>query len=318
MAKSGVHWARTREAGSIVGMKILLFVYRLFGRVGFRLILIPVMAYFFLFRRDARQASKQYLKKVGLVNPESNINRLSFQHFLMFGEIILDKVLVWMGEIQKEDVVFENSATIDEFDKNLNGGVIIVSHLGNNEICSALAEHLPNIKLTLLIYTQHAEKFNSLIEKVSEKSQIKIFQVTDMSPATAMILSDRVKAGEYVVIAGDRIPVTGRERVTEVSFLNAKALMPQGAFILAGLLSCPIYLLFCLKHQSKYHIYIELFATQLQFRRKQRNQIVDAAVHKYAGRLQHYCYKAPLQWFNFYPFWIDNTAQAATKSVKNW
>ncbi len=82
--------------------------------------------------------------------------------------------------------------------------------------------------------------------------------------------------------------------------------MPQGAFILAGLLKCPVYIMFCLKLSDKYHIYVELFSEKMAFPRKERNQIINKAVQRYANRLEHYCMKAPLQWFNFFPFWCDD------------
>ncbi|MFT5659179.1 MAG: putative LPLAT superfamily acyltransferase, partial [Gammaproteobacteria bacterium] len=303
MVKDEKHWAKSGEAGSVLGMKMLLLTYRLFGRVGFRFILYPVMTYFYLFRTEARLASKQYQKKLSAITFAQTKPESSFQHFLMFGEILLDKFLVWMGHIRKEHVVFANQAEIEAFENNRAGGVIVVSHLGNNEICSALAEHLPNIQLTLLVYTQHAEKFNSIIQTLNRDSKIDIYQVTDMTPAKAMILSERVNAGGYVVIAGDRTPVTGEGRVSKVSFMGTSASMPQGAFILAGLLKCPVYLLFCLKQQDKYHVYIELFSKRLNFPRKQRDQIINETVQSYAHRLEYYCQKAPLQWFNFFPYW---------------
>lgn len=298
------HWSRVGEAGTSLGMKFLLLVYKCSGRWGFRLILLPVMSYFYLVRSEARLASKEYLNKIAPLLEQSQRESLtSYQHFWMFGEILLDKLLVWMGRIRKEDVVFATPDTFARIDTQQQGGVIIVSHHGNTEICSALAHQLPDIRLTLLVYTQHAEKFNALMKKANSTAQIEMLQVTEMSPATAMLLAQRVEAGEYIVIAGDRTPVTGQQRISEVDFLGAKALMPQGAFILAGLLKCPVYLMFCFKERAKYYIHLEQFSEQFSIPRRQRSQIIDAAVQKYAERLEHYCIKAPLQWFNFYPFW---------------
>ena len=77
-------------------------------------------------------------------------------------------------------------------------------------------------------------------------------------------------------------------------------------FILAGLLKCPIYLMFCLKQQAQYHVYFELFCERLEFRnRKERLQTLDNVVQEYASRLGHFCLKAPMQWFNFFPFWSE-------------
>jgi len=310
MVKDEPHWSKVAESGTLLGMKILLLVYRVFGRWGFRVLLFPVMSYFYLFRKEARFSSQQYLQQLlPRLSHEQRTGVSSFRHFLMFGEILLDKFLVWMGRIRREDVVFETPQVFNEIDKSREGGIIVVSHLGNTEVCSALAHQLPDVRLTLLVYTQHALKFNSLIKKVNSHARIEMLQVTDMSPATAMILSERVEAGEYVVIAGDRTPVNGAGRVATVDFLGRAAQLPQGAFILASLLKCPVYLMFCIKQQRQYHISLELFAKQLTISRTTRATELQDAVQKYADRLAFYCTKAPLQWFNFYPFWHDETMQ---------
>jgi len=306
------HWSKAGEAGSMLGMKTLLLTYRIFGRHVFRIILYPVMAYYYWIRKDEREASQEYLKKVKPFLDQDQQNSLSpFQLFMNFGEQLLDKFLVWMGQIGRDDVVFETQGILDKID-NLGydkGGVIIVSHLGNTEVCNALAHQLPNIRLTLLVYTQHAEKYNSLIKKSKDSARIEILQVTDMSPATAMILSDRIDDGEYIVIGGDRTPIAGKGRVSDVTFLGDTAPMPQGAFIVASLLKCPVYLMFCLKQKGRYHIYVELFSQQLKFNRKERHIAINDVVQGYASRLEYYCLKAPMQWFNFFPFWREKSQE---------
>ncbi len=320
------HWSKVGEAGTIAGMKALLLVYQLTGRWGFRVILFPVMCYYYLSQPRARQASQEYLARVQAVVGGQQRQPHSLLHFMSFGETLLDKFLIWMGKIKREDVVFHKPELFQQLDQSLNapseilggaeqgptsrqkkqGAVIVVSHLGNTEICSALAHQLPDTKLTILVYTQHAEKFNALMKRFNSSQCIELLQVTEVGPGTAMMLSERVEAGELVVIAGDRTPVTGPGRVSQVNFLGYKAPMPQGAFILASLLKCPVYLMFCLKEQGKYHIYLELFSEKIRFARKEREQAIEKVVQDYATRLEHYCLKAPLQWFNFFPFWQDS------------
>lgn len=307
MAETTQHWSRIGEAGAVVGMKFLLLVYRLFGRAGFRVCLFPVMVYFYLFRRTARRASRQYLQRIRPFLPtEAHSGLTPLRHFLMFGEILLDKLLVWMGHIRREDVVFATPQTVAEIEVNRRGGILVVSHLGNFEICHALAQQVRNLQLTVLVYTRHAQKFNSLLQGLPAAARIEIMQVNDLSPATVMLFAQRVRDGGYVVIAGDRTPVSGNARVSDVEFLGAPAAFPQGAFILAGLLRCPVYFLFCLKQQAQYHVYIEKFSDQFDFGgRRLRARVLDLAVQGFAVRLQHYCLQAPLQWFNFFPFWRD-------------
>ncbi len=309
MARLDTHWSRAGEAGTFLGMKLMLLAYRIFGRIGFRFFLYPVMVYYYLVRKEARLASKQYLERIQpFLQKDQKRSLSSFQHFITFGELLLDKFLAWMGKIRREDVVFETKTLLNNINNGgyERGGIIIVSHLGNTEICNALAYQLPNIRLSLLVYTQHAEKYNSLVKKDNKNARIDILQVTEVSPVTAMLLSDRINNGEYIIISGDRTPVSGKGRVSEVTFLGHTAPMPQGAFLIASLLECPVYLLFCLKQKKQYHIYVELFSERLKFLRKKRHIEISKVVQDYAKRLEYFCIKAPLQWLNFFPFWNDN------------
>jgi predicted LPLAT superfamily acyltransferase len=58
-------------------------------------------------------------------------------------------------------------------------------------------------------------------------------------------LHERLERGEWLAIAGDRVPLHGGRSVT-VDFLGHPA-FPQGPWLLAGLLKCPVNLLMCLK-----------------------------------------------------------------------
>ena len=43
----------------------------------------------------------------------------------------------------------------------------------------------------------------------------------------------------------------------------------------------------------------------------ERAGALDALARHYASRLEHYCLRAPYQWFNFYEFW-DTLSPSAT------
>ncbi|MDO6566969.1 lipid A biosynthesis acyltransferase [Alteromonas sp. 1_MG-2023] len=312
MPKDTKHWTQVQEGGTVLGIKILLFIYQVFGRAVFSIILMPVMAYYFVTNTMARQSSKQYLENLAPFLPAQRQSELnSFKHFVAFGNMLLDKLLAWMGKIDTKAIVFETPSVVDKIKASGQGALVVVSHLGNIEVCNALRQKLDEVKLTILVNTEHAEKLNSLMKQLDSNTHAELVQVNDLSPATAMMLAERVTQGELIIIAGDRTPEHAG-RVSEVEFLGEQALFPQGAFILASLLKCPVYLLFCLKQKKNYHIYVETFSEQLRFARKTRQQELDVVVQNYAYRLQHYCIKAPLQWFNFFPFWLSD-AQKRTK-----
>ena len=74
------------------------------------------------------------------------------------------------------------------------------------------------------------------------------------------MLRDKLAAGEHVAIVGDRVSVRHQERSLRVPFLGRPAPFPEGPFVLASLLECPVYLLFCFKIDGRYRMFLEPFA----------------------------------------------------------
>ncbi len=310
------HWSQIQEAGGLLGMKIMFFLYRWLGRWVFNLALYPVIAYFFVTNRVARRASIDYLnrlKQIGFLPQHTSVYRQSFIHFVHFGKNLLDKLSAWSGAFNYDNVRFQNR---DEFLRMIDqgkGAIIIVSHLGNLEVCRALANESQRLQLNILVHTKHAEKFNKLMNNLDEDNRLNLIQVTDFSPATAILLSEKLEQGETIVIAGDRTPVEGGRQL-EVDFLGSKAPLPQGPYILAALLKCPVYLMFCTKKSSGYKIFFEHFADRIKLTRNHREADMVIYAQVFANRLEHYVKTFPFQWNNFYMFWDKPHIQKDTKS----
>jgi len=304
--KKSTHWAQMEERGVIWGMRFLLRIYLRFGRTVVQLFLYPVVIFYWLINRQARQASKTYLNRLAVFAPSLKLTGSffwSYRHFISFANAIIDKLAAWSGALSRTDVqYYGRNELIAEIRKG-QGAVLLGSHLGNLEVCRVIADFDKTIHINVLVHTKHAQKFNRLLKQTSDNSQLNLLQVTEITPATSMLLSDKIDAGELVIIAADRTPVSNRQRVSSVAFLGAQALFPQGPFILAALLKCPVYTVFCLKQQGKYVIYFDPFSDSLKFPRKMRGQSMQQIIQRYAERLQTYCLKEPLQWFNFFDFW---------------
>ena len=105
----------------------------------------------------------------------------------------------------------------------------------------------------------------------------------------------------------------GERRVIWSEFLGRAAPFPQGPFVLAAALRCPVLLMFALRQQGKLRIHCEAFADPLLLPRAQRQQALQQAVDRYAARLAHYALLAPLDWFNFFDFWTLPDSQTCHK-----
>ncbi|WP_024297803.1 hypothetical protein [Methylomicrobium lacus] len=304
--KKTLHWTQMEEGGVIWGMRLLLRIYLLCGRTVLQLFLYPVVIYYWLINRQARRASQTYLNRLAVFAPSLKLSGSflwSFRHFISFANAIIDKLAAWSGALTRADVQYHGRNEIISEIRKGQGVVLLGSHLGNLEVCRVIADFDKTLHINVLIHNKHAQKFNRLLKQTSDNSQLNLIQVTEITAATSMLLKDKIEGGELVIIAADRSLPGSRQHVTKVNFLGGEALMPQGPFILAGLLKCPIYTVFCLKQQGKHVIYFDHFSDMLNFHRKTREQAIQQITQRYAERLQTYCLKEPLQWFNFFDFW---------------
>ncbi|PUA19794.1 acyltransferase [Glaciimonas sp. PCH181] len=303
------HWAQINETGFVAGMRLLFWLYRIAGRLPFRLVLYPVLGWYLATKSLARHASKDYLRRVQaacvvchIVAPRADLLGV-LKHFSAFAESILDKMLLWGGLFKTQDVIFSGKTHMQANMQSQRGGLLICAHLGNLELCRVLSRQCRELRITVLVHTKHAKAFNRLLAQLDPDSQLNLMQVTELTPAMAMLLAEKVARGEFVAIAGDRIPVSPNPRVAHATFLGASAPFPIGPYVLASVLQCPVYLLFALTIGGRSECHFEVFRDAISLPRKRREQVLAELATAYAARLETFCMKAPLQWFNFYDFW---------------
>lgn len=304
-----LHWSDMGEWSMVWGMRFLLRVYLLLGRTVLQWFLYPVVSYYWLVNKSGRAASQAYLKRIAKLSPVSNLSGNlfdSYRHFISFANAIIDKLAAWSGALTLADVDYQGRDGLLAQVKTGRGAILLGSHLGNLEVCRVIADLDASARINVLVHTKHAEKFNRLLKQTNANSALNLIQVTDIGAATSILLSDKIDNGELVIIAADRTPVSRNLRVSRARFLGGEALFPQGPFILASLLKCPVYTLFCLKQQGRQVIYFDHFSDSLTFPRKTREQALQQAIQRYAERLEQYCLMEPLQWFNFFDFWRLN------------
>ncbi|MCJ8170371.1 LpxL/LpxP family acyltransferase [Atopomonas sediminilitoris] len=300
-------WAQEKERGALILMRLLAWCAKHLGRAVISPVLHLIVLYFFIFGRQARQSSRQYQARLATFAQRPDwapTLRTQFRHFMQFADALLDKLDAWQGKLTRAQLSFNDPELIPRLHASGQGVLLIGSHLGNLEVCRAMAELTDRVPLNVLVHTKHAAQFNQLLSD-SGARHLNLIQVTEVGPDTMMMLSERLARGEWVVIVGDRIPVHGG-RTVNVDFLKHPAPFPQGPYLLAGLLQCPVYLLFCLKQPRGFAVHLEAFSERIQWKRSTREAVIAEHAQRYAQRLEHYCLQAPLQWFNFYPFWSSH------------
>ncbi|MCV9878891.1 glycosyltransferase family 2 protein [Brenneria izbisi] len=306
------HWAGVAERKGLLGMRFMLAVYQRLGRGLFTLFLWPVIAFYWLTGRAQRRASQAWLRQIGNYARQHDIvlpkPLSSYHHFLRFGQAMLDKIASWRGDLRWGcDIDFAPGAREIIEQGKQKGQLILVSHLGDVEVCRALAQQVSGLVINALVFTENAQRFKQVLDVVAPQAGVNLIPVNDIGPDTAMMLQQKLEAGEWVAIVGDRTSVNrqrgGVRRVVWSRFLGRDAPFPQGPFVLAAALRCPVLLMFVIRERQKLRVYCESFADPIVLPRATRQQTLQQVIDRYAERLAHYALKSPLDWFNFFDFW---------------
>jgi predicted LPLAT superfamily acyltransferase len=298
------HWARHAERGNYALMRLTAWAMRRVGRKALRPLVYLIVLYFFAFGAASRANVRQYQQRLASWSSRPDLQpsaRSIFAQFMAFADSLLDKLDAWRGKIGHDAVALHDPQQLTNQMRSGRGQILIGAHLGNLEVCRALAELGGHCRLNVLVHTRHAERFNRLLNQ-SGASNFNLVQVSELDASTMLRLNQCVDDGEWLAIAGDRVALHGG-RYALVDFLGHPARLPQGPYLLAGLLQCPINLLFCTKRQGRFDIVLERFADSIQWERGNRDALLHAWVQRYADRLAQACLATPLQWFNFYSFW---------------
>jgi predicted LPLAT superfamily acyltransferase len=307
-------WTAVTERGSILGMRLTVWVYRLFGRRISTWFIVPIVGYFFVTDRRGRRASRRYLERLyaapggarALGHRPGALD--SLRHYLEFGRTVLDRLAFALGRGDAFHVVVHGREHFTALLAARRGAVLVGAHIGNFDALRALA-HRQGVVVNIAMFTRHAARINRVLRELDPGVDVRVLHLDPAAPHTALELRRCIEAGEFVAILGDRVGSSSRARVVRVPFLGAEAAFPQGPFVLAGALGCPVLLIVGLRRgRTTYEVFAEPLVDHVPSVPRLRAERLPAIVADYARRLEAFCLRAPYQWFNFYDFWGDEAA----------
>jgi predicted LPLAT superfamily acyltransferase len=311
-ADESKHWAEASERGSFWGPALMGFIYRVLGRTVCLAVLAPVITYFYFAGAKQRRASLKYLRRVwrlqGRTDRPNHWHGL--KHFFAFGESLVDRFGAWTGRLDRVDIDAIEGANFEAMRNDTRGSLILSAHVGATEIVRAMATRYQKRRITIVIHSAQAPHYNALIKRFAPQSQVSLVQAGEFSIETAMALSAAIERGEWVVIMGDRMPVKQSDRSITANFLGGPTRFPQGPFVLAAALRCPIYTLFCAKQGGRHRVSVSAMSEGVALPRRNREAALRSLVQLYASALEAIVLAAPYQWFNFYDYWPEGGDKA--------
>lgn len=306
-------WTQLEERGSGWLYRRLVSLHRFVGPRVVKPLLYPLVTYFFLTGGRRRRALMSYFEHLASTPRGHRALEGSpswwdvYRLYLQFGHVVFDRVSLWLGLREMYDITFHDRERFLRYRDARQGVILLSFHVGSFGLMR-YAAHAKDVGINVLAYWRNTPIVNRLIETINPSSRLNVIQTDPSSPEFMLDLKERVEDGEFVAVLGDRVIPGSEGRVSRVPFLGEPAAFPQGPYIMAHLLECPILLVYCVRTgKRKYEIFAEPFADTVRLPRKERDRRLDHYVRQYVRRLEDVCHRYPYQWFNFHDFWDGST-----------
>jgi len=300
-------WARVGERGTASALRFGGWVHR---RLGPRTSLLWLPSLYYLVASGvARRGSRQYQERLWQ-RPEGRraLGRrpgpvTTLRHLHEFAVALYDRMAVWSGELDSMDVEHDGSERIFGLARSGRGALLLGAHIGSLDMLWFLSRKY-DLTVNVVVFYQNAQRINAFLESLAPEARLRAIDLDPQSVRAAFEIKACLDRGELVVMMADRMAPGKTARAAEAPFLGAPARFPLGPFLLASVLSCPVWFALCVRlGTGRYRTVLRPVGEAGRVPRRERERRAGELLATYVGLVEEHCLRFPLQWFNFYEFW---------------
>ena len=290
-------WAHTPERGNGHVLRVMTWISLHLGRRAGRVVLHLIASYFLLFAPATRRASRHYLGRALGRAPHW---RDLYQHIFTFAATIHDRIYLVNRRFELFDIEVHGENVLHHLLAGGNGLFLMGAHLGSFEVIRALGRKDAETRIAMVMHEENAQKINAMLAAINPAATQDIIGLGHID--SMLKVWERLNEGCAVGMLADR--TSTNDTLYPVQILGTNASLPGGPFRMAAVLRRPVVFMTGLYlGGNRYAIHFDPLADFSTVARSQRNAVIEAAITRYAALLDHYCRKAPYNWFNFFDFW---------------
>lgn len=288
----------------LLGHQIFYLWLRFFGYNASCVLLYFVVACYCLFSPGIHRRTRPYLMRMF---PNSSSFSYAWQTYRLccnFGLVLLERAWVGISPQASIESDFPGSDRMFDLMRQGRGVIILNAHIGNWQMALSLLTESPvQINAHMRYHEEAAAKH--WFDLQDRPCPFNIIRSDDnfggMLEASAVLLN-----GEAMVMMGDRW-VEGT-RGAEVTFLGSRVKMPVSPYYLASATGALVIVLFsAATGRRSYRVDIVDVMDVPSDVKNDPDKLAECA-SRYAGLLENFVKKYPLQWYNFYDYWGDSKA----------
>jgi predicted LPLAT superfamily acyltransferase len=308
-------WKQRPERSNMFWLRVMTWISLTLGRGPSRVVLYGIAAYFLAFAPAARRMSRDYLRRVLKLPPSAAVGwQHLFRHFLCFASAIHDRVYLVNDRFDLFDIRVHNKELIDDIVAKGQGVFLVGAHMGSFEVLRAIGRKQPGLRVAMVMYEENARKLNAALGAINPNAQLDIIALGHID--SMIQVHQMLNQGTVVGMLGDRS--LGTDDTRPFNFLGDPAELPLGPFRMAAILKRPVLFMTGLyRGGNRYDIHFETLTDFSALAPRGRTLAVQAAMTRYVALMEHYCYNAPYNWFNFFDFWRIAVPRQARSSTEN-
>mgnify|MGYP003119485822 FL=1 len=284
-----------QSRGTVLGLRIYVFIIKTFGLYASYFVLLFVAFYFIFFAFNSTK-SVYYLfrKRLGFLKIKAALN--VYKSYFTFGRIQLDRVAIASGLKHKYSFEFDGIQNIQNLLQQKKGGILLTAHIGNFNLAKHFFDETNNHHIVNLVVTDlEHEEIKDYLDSVTGKSAIKLIVLKeDLSHIFEM--NRALQNNELLVFAADRY--TENAKTFTQDFMEKPVKVPQGPFKLAARNEIPVLFVHIMREKNfHYHFYARPYNPE----KNDAKNLLKA----YLENLETMLKKYPHQWYNYYDYWND-------------
>jgi hypothetical protein len=292
-------WTAKAERGSAWLIRLIVWIARTGGRPVCRLLLYPITLYFVLTDRTARQASAEFLQAAG---GRPARWRDVFRHIYTFATTLLDRVYMASGDFHRFEVDIVGLPVVDRLLAEGKGCVLLGSHLGSFDLMMLAHRAMDGRPISIMMRLDPRARLRRIAGIAQGPNVIETGR-----PESYLRAHEALQRGEIVGLLADRVDAAAAALPTR--FLSREAALPVAPHVLAARSGAPVVMCFGL-HVGGNRYRIEFVEFGPPAAPDSRGAGLQPVIDRYAGLLESFARRYPLNWFNFYPFWADRGGRA--------
>ena len=282
---------KVKQRGSAWGIKLVIFLYKIFGYNFVYYLLYLLSVFYFIFASNVKKSLEIYYKHLDI----NFTNAIYYTHLRMFAITILDRFISKYDSssytfIHKDE---EQIQTILE-DKT----ILLLSHFG--AWSSAYNKPLTTNNINIVMEESLLKGIKNIENKIKNKVEnINILNFEQNSLHISIKIAQALLKNEIIAMMADRAINTKYKY--KVKFFKEDAYFNANPFTLAYRTKTKILIYFIIyKNKQTYEVKSKILKIDYSISEKDATYKV---IQEYALFFENILKKYPDQWFNFYNFW---------------